>query len=156
MKRLWAWLKSALGFGAQTAASAPLGGIPGAISATGEAVKAGADLIREGNRNATEREIAKQHRETDAKIDEAIRKATPNGAALALALALAGFSLVGCASAPERGYAASSGNVGRLLARPDFEAAAKASPEWVRDALKTVNSLEADVQRERARANQVR
>lgn len=155
MKRLWVWIKSVLGFGAQTAASAPLGGIPGAISATGEAVKAGADLIREGQRNATEREITKQQRETDAKIDEAIRKATSNGAALALALALAGFSLVGCASAPERSYATSAGNVGRLLARPDFETAAKAAPEWTRDALKTVNGLEADLQRERARANRV-
>lgn len=155
MKRLWVWIKSVLGFGAQTAASAPLGGIPGAISATGEAVKAGADLIREGQRNATEREITKQQRETDAKIDEAIRKATSNGAALAFIGLLAAFSCLGCASAPSRAYGQPTGNVERLLARPDFDAAAKAAPEWTRDSLKTVNGLEADLQRERARANRV-
>ena len=33
-------------------------------------------------------------------------------------------------------------NSARLRARPDFPAAAMAAPEWVRDALKTINALE--------------
>ena len=33
-------------------------------------------------------------------------------------------------------------NSARLMARPDFEAATLASPEWVRDALQTINRLE--------------
>ncbi len=33
-------------------------------------------------------------------------------------------------------------NAQRLMARDDFEAAVQASPEWVRDALKTINALE--------------
>jgi hypothetical protein len=32
------------------------------------------------------------------------------------------------------------------MARPDFEAAALAAPEWCRDALKTINELEARVE----------
>ena len=33
-------------------------------------------------------------------------------------------------------------NSQRLMDRPDFEAAAIAAPEWVKDALKTINELE--------------
>ena len=33
-------------------------------------------------------------------------------------------------------------NSARLLARPDFPAARAAAPEWCRDALKTINQLE--------------
>ena len=33
-------------------------------------------------------------------------------------------------------------NSARLRARPDFPAATMAAPEWVRDALKTINALE--------------
>lgn len=33
-------------------------------------------------------------------------------------------------------------NSARLIARPDFEAAALAAPEWTRAALKTINQLE--------------
>jgi len=33
-------------------------------------------------------------------------------------------------------------NSRRLIARPDFAAAALAAPEWTRDALKTINQLE--------------
>ena len=33
-------------------------------------------------------------------------------------------------------------NSKRLMARPDFPAAATAAPEWVRDSLKTINLLE--------------
>ena len=35
----------------------------------------------------------------------------------------------------------------RLMARPDFPAARDAAPEWCRDALKTINRLEADLER---------
>ena len=35
----------------------------------------------------------------------------------------------------------------RLLDRPDFPAAAQAAPEWCRDALKTINHLEAQLER---------
>jgi len=37
-------------------------------------------------------------------------------------------------------------NSQRLMARPDFEAAVLAAPEWCRDALKTINELEARVE----------
>jgi len=40
-------------------------------------------------------------------------------------------------------------NSQRLMARPDFEAAVIAAPEWVRSALKTITELE-----ERAEANE--
>ena len=33
-------------------------------------------------------------------------------------------------------------NAERLMNRPDFQPAAQAAPEWVRDALKTINALE--------------
>jgi hypothetical protein len=33
------------------------------------------------------------------------------------------------------------------MARPDFQQAAKAAPEWCRDALKTINALEAELER---------
>ena len=33
-------------------------------------------------------------------------------------------------------------NAQRLMNREDFEPAAQAAPEWVRDALKTINQLE--------------
>jgi hypothetical protein len=38
-------------------------------------------------------------------------------------------------------------NAERLIARPDFRAAAQAAPEWCRDALKTINQLESDLER---------
>lgn len=37
-------------------------------------------------------------------------------------------------------------NSKRLLARPDFPAARAAAPEWCRDALKTINALEAQLE----------
>lgn len=46
-------------------------------------------------------------------------------------------SLTGCVSAPVK-----LDNAARLIARPDFDAARKAAPEWCRDALKTINQLE--------------
>jgi len=33
-------------------------------------------------------------------------------------------------------------NAQRLMSREDFEPATQAAPEWVRDALKTINQLE--------------
>lgn len=38
-------------------------------------------------------------------------------------------------------------NSARLIARPDFPAARDAAPEWCRDALKTVNALELEIER---------
>lgn len=38
-------------------------------------------------------------------------------------------------------------NAERLMNRPDFEKAATAAPEWCRDALKTLNALERELER---------
>lgn len=38
-------------------------------------------------------------------------------------------------------------NAQRLIARPDFAAARVAAPEWCRDALKTINELELEIER---------
>ncbi len=38
-------------------------------------------------------------------------------------------------------------NAQRLIARPDFEQAKLAAPEWCRDALKTINELELEIER---------
>lgn len=53
--------------------------------------------------------------------------------------ALGGFvaACAGCVAPPVH-----LDNAARLIARPDFEAARKAAPEWCRDALKTINQLE--------------
>lgn len=37
-------------------------------------------------------------------------------------------------------------NSQRLIARPDFQAAVRAAPEWTRDALKTINDLEFQIE----------
>lgn len=39
-------------------------------------------------------------------------------------------------------------NAQRLIARPDFEQAKTAAPEWCRDALKTINNLEYEIERQ--------
>ena len=39
-------------------------------------------------------------------------------------------------------------NAQRLIARPDFEDAKTAAPEWCRDALKTINNLEYEIERQ--------
>ncbi len=39
-------------------------------------------------------------------------------------------------------------NAKRLIARPDFEQAKTAAPEWCRDALKTINNLEYEIERQ--------
>lgn len=38
-------------------------------------------------------------------------------------------------------------NAQRLIDRADFEAARVAAPEWCRDALKTINELELEIER---------
>jgi hypothetical protein len=38
-------------------------------------------------------------------------------------------------------------NAARLLRRADFDAARAAAPEWCRDALKTINALEYELER---------
>ncbi|PTX95756.1 hypothetical protein [Opitutus sp. ER46] len=38
-------------------------------------------------------------------------------------------------------------NAARLAARPDFPAAKAAAPEWCRDAMKTINQLEYQLER---------
>lgn len=38
-------------------------------------------------------------------------------------------------------------NSNRLIARPDFRQAATAAPEWVRQALQTINALEYELER---------
>ena len=37
-------------------------------------------------------------------------------------------------------------NSERLIARPDFEQAVRAAPDWVRDALLTINKLEETIE----------
>ena len=39
-------------------------------------------------------------------------------------------------------------NAERLINRADFEAARQAAPEWCRDALKTINYLEMEIERQ--------
>lgn len=39
-------------------------------------------------------------------------------------------------------------NAERLINRADFEAAREAAPEWCRDALKTINELEMEIERQ--------
>lgn len=145
-------VKAALGIGASAAAGAS-GNPIAAVTAGAGAVSEVSKTAREAGRSATERAIAKEKAANDEAIDEAVKKAR-GGAALLLGGLLLAVS-AGCASAPSRDSVPTSGNVGRLLARPDFDPAARAAPEWVRDSLKTVNSLESDLQRERTRASQV-
>jgi len=38
-------------------------------------------------------------------------------------------------------------NSARLMQRPDFDAARAAAPKWCRDALKTINALEYELER---------
>ena len=38
-------------------------------------------------------------------------------------------------------------NSARLMARPDFQAAKAVAPEWAKDALKTINALEYEIER---------
>ena len=153
------FLKRCFGVATTTVVSAPLGGVPGAVTAGAEAIRSITDATREANRAATMRAIAaeleKNAKEIDDSIDRAIKKASQNGAALAL-VALLAIGSLGCASVPPRGSCLSTGNVKRLMARQDFDKAAQAAPEWVRDSLTTANSLESDLQIEKAKSNQVK
>lgn len=152
---LWTTIRDFFGsFAGSAVGGAATGGVLPTVEAGAKLGKAGLDTYREGKRDAQDAAIAKESASNDAAIDAAIRKATQTGAALALAGILA-LGTLGCASTPSRSHGTPTGNVERLLARPDFSAAAKAAPEWTRDSLKTVNGLEADLQRERARANRV-
>lgn len=155
---LWTSIKSLLGFGASAAGSAVGGVASGGILPTVEAGakfgKAVIDGTREANRAATDGALAKERDRNDSAIDAAIDAAKKIAPALLLALLLAG-GVSGCANAPARTSSPSTGNVGRLLARPDFHDAARAAPEWTRDALKTVNDLEFQNQEERAAARRV-
>jgi hypothetical protein len=54
---------------------------------------------------------------------------------------LLSLALAGCAT-PRR-----EDNAARLMARPDFPAARAAAPEWCRDALKTINALEYELEK---------
>lgn len=38
-------------------------------------------------------------------------------------------------------------NSARLMARPDFQQAKAAAPDWAKDALKTINALEYEIER---------
>ena len=58
-----------------------------------------------------------------------------------LSLIAAAAALAGCSSVQRD-------NSARLIARPDFPAAKSAAPEWCRDALKTINALEAQLERQ--------
>ena len=62
--------------------------------------------------------------------------------ALAAAALLA---MGGCALLPSP--VAKRDNAARLIAREDFDAARAAAPEWCRDALKTINALEYELER---------
>lgn len=56
---------------------------------------------------------------------------------------------------PRRPDGLPSGNAGRLMDRPEFDLVRAASKAWCEDALLTINSLEARIQRLEARLNQV-
>lgn len=60
---------------------------------------------------------------------------------LSALFALSAFQ-TGCLSVPLK-----LDNSKRLIARPDFQVARAAAPEWCRDALKTINQLESQLER---------
>lgn len=57
------------------------------------------------------------------------------------ALLILSATLAGCASTVKHD------NAQRLIERADFDAARSAAPEWCRDALKTINALEYELER---------
>lgn len=146
----WTVIRNFFSAGASAAGGAS-GNPVAVVGSVAQATTATMNGVREGNRAATEIDIRRQKEEIDRQIEANIRKASQNGAALALCLLLS--VLTGCASsAPSRDTGLSCGNVGRLMKRPDFGAAARAAPDWVEDALKTLNDREAALQREQARS----
>lgn len=62
----------------------------------------------------------------------------------ALCLLTLCLPLAGCATLSP---AVKLDNSARLMARPDFQQAKTAAPEWARDALKTINALELEIER---------
>jgi uncharacterized protein YceK len=60
--------------------------------------------------------------------------------AILVSIAITTLALTGCVSVRHD-------NAARLLAREDFAAARAAAPEWCRDALKTINTLEYELER---------
>lgn len=62
-------------------------------------------------------------------------------AAKLLSLAIIAALCAGCTTPPSRDATAT------LISRPDFPAAAKAAPDWVRAALREITALEAELQR---------
>ena len=70
-------------------------------------------------------------------IKKKLRFFAGNAATLLLMLLL-----VGCRSLPIPHYHAE-----RLMSRPDFQSARMAAPEWCRDALKTINELQYELER---------
>jgi hypothetical protein len=69
-------------------------------------------------------------------------KPKPNAERLTKTLMLTLLLTAGCASPHLR-----LDNSRRLTERPDFPQAAQAAPEWCRDALKTINALELELER---------
>lgn len=151
---LWAGIKGFFGFGGSAVGGAATGGVLPALQAGAALGKATIDASREGKRESAENAIEKEREANDAKIDASVDAAKKSGAATALLFAL--LLLPGCASTPPgRDTTPTTGNVGRLMSRPDYGQAVTAAPEWVRDALKTVNDREAEVQYERLRSRRV-
>jgi len=60
--------------------------------------------------------------------------------------------MIGCATLRPPAPVIASQNVQRLQERPDAPEAVKAAPEWVRDALKTINALEGELREEKIRS----
>ena len=59
---------------------------------------------------------------------------------LAMAIAADGCTMLGTGIAKHD-------NAARLMQHPDYPPAASAAPEWCRDALKTINALEYELER---------
>lgn len=151
---MWAWAAKLFGVATTTATSAPLMGIPGAVQAGAEAVHAVTDGVREANRAATLRAISAELERNAKEIDDAIAKATKLPV-IALLMAFLALVALGCASVPPRDTGTATGNVGRLLRHSEFNAAAKAAPNFTKDALDSVNSLEGRLQIEQAKGSHV-
>ena len=63
--------------------------------------------------------------------------------AIAAAITTAVMLLSGCST-----FHARLDNSARLMQRQDFHAAKAAAPEWCRDALKTINALEMEIEKQ--------
>lgn len=69
-----------------------------------------------------------------------LSRVLPNVSA-AFLLCISSFFVAGCATHIRCNESA------RLMQRADFDAAKTAAPEWCRDALKTINNLELELER---------